>query len=487
MFFEDNKPMDCDEGGSCRVKENGCEQTSECAPLGAAFICGLSHRCFDTSEAISSGFCDEPVYPVNDSRDEILFVGSLIDRAGDGAAIENGIRLAIEEFNEYAELVVEGHRKVAWFACDTRGDKIRALEIARFLVGSSDSASAVGASALIGPLADDVFSDVVEQVSLVGNLNTFTISPTAIVESFGPEDPGRVIWRAGPGATRYAHAMLDRLNDVAPVRLLTIFSTAPRQWELFNSIAVKKVTFGQERWWINIDDVNGEMGPQAITSYGDVEQIAAAVEAAISADLGGPPDTLILLGGDETGLVLEEYVEQGGVIPPLILAPRWGVTGIQDALTRIADGQVQTAIELISPEMPNPSTTSAFTSRYSTRFQSTPPIEAHQAYDATLITLFSMAGVTDGTIVGPKISSVMRALLNGDAPVISAADPGNTFEAGASALANGNDVALNGAAYRIQIDAARREVCTDFVAYSPDDIEIARYQVNCPVEITGSW
>ncbi|MCB9752420.1 MAG: ABC transporter substrate-binding protein [Myxococcales bacterium] len=490
-FFTDNKPMRCDTDGRCAVKDEGCDQNSECEALGDSYICGLSHRCYDYSEG--GDLCDEPVFPNADERDNVVFVGSLINRAGDGAAIEQGIRLAIEEFNDHAELAAEGHAKIAWFACDTKGSKDRARQIAEFLAGSSDSTAAVGVSALIGPFGNEEFVEVVEEVSLAGNINAFTISPTSLVESFGPQDPGRVIWRGGPGATRYANALLARLNDEAPERMLTILSTASQPWTLFTAMAVKKDVNGQERWWINIDDVGGEMGAQGITSYNNVDEIPNAVAAAVAADLGGEAQVLLLLGGPETGSVLEEYYAMAGSLPARVIAPHWALSGLNESLASIGDAQALAAIEIITPDMPNAGTT-AFAQRFQERFSAAPVGDAYQAYDATLLTLFSMAGVTDGSIVGPKISSVTRGLLNGDSPIISAADPGNTFDAGASALANGNDVTIDGAAYSIQIDAARREVCTDFLALrasgtpsEPGLEPAARYQVNCPVEVSGTW
>ncbi len=492
-FFEDNKPMRCDvDNNRCAPRTEGCDQNSECEPLGESYICGFSHRCFD--HTVGEELCDAPVYPEGaDDNDGVVFVGSMINRAGDGAAIENGIRLAIEEFNANASLASESHPKIAWFACDTQGDAARAREIAEFLAGSADSENAVGVAAMIGPFDNNEFTEVVEEVSLAGNINAFTISPTSLIEEFSVMDKGNVVWRGGPGATRYANAMLARLNDATPLRMLTILSNDPTRWALFQAMAVKKDVGGQERWWIDIDDIDGEMGAQGITSYNGVDNISDAVMGAVGADLGGDPQVLLILGGAESGQVLEEYYTQAGTLPELVVVPHWGLSGMNEALTRINDAAAIDALEIISPEMPNADVSAQFDERFQSRFSAAPLADAYQAYDATLITLFSMAGVADGSILGPKISTITRGLLNGDTPTVSAADPA-TYDDGGKTLANGNAVELIGAAYPIEIDAARKEVCTDFIALgasgSPSDPAIepkARYQVNCPNEVAGTW
>ena len=97
-FFTDNKPMRCDTDGRCAVKDEGCDQNSECEALGDSYICGLSHRCYDYSEG--GDLCDEPVFPNADERDNVVFVGSLINRAGDGAAIERRLEAADRAFRQ---------------------------------------------------------------------------------------------------------------------------------------------------------------------------------------------------------------------------------------------------------------------------------------------------------------------------------------------------------------------------------------------------
>ncbi len=489
-FFEDNKPMRCEvESNRCTPRTAGCDQNSECEPLGESFICGFSHRCFD--HTIGSELCDEPVYPVGaEDNDGVVFVGSLINRANDGAEIENGIRLAIEEFNANASLASDSHRKIAWFACDTKGDTTRARSIAAFLAGSSDVTDAVGVAAMIGPFDKTEFSQVVNEVSLAGNINAFTISPTVLSGDLGPADPGSVVWRGTPGATRYANAILSRLNDIAPPRMITILSNDLTRLTLFEAMAVMNEGGS---WWIDINDIGGEKGAQIITSY-SANNFADAVAGAVNTDLGGEPDVLMVLGGAESGSVVEEYYAQAGSLPDIVIVPHWGLAGMKEALTRIDDPEVLEAIEIISPDMPNAETSAQFDERFQARFSAAPLPEAYQAYDATLITLFSMAGVTNGSIVGPKISSVTRNLFNGEGPSISAADPVGSFSSGAKALADGNPVVLNGAAHSVKIDAARKEVCTDFIALgasgSPSDPVIepkARYQVNCPSETSGTW
>lgn len=471
VYFFDNVPMICNEEKQrCEVKSDGCAHRSECAGLGEDYICGLTGACVDISDGYE--YCDKPAYP--DDTSPVVYVGSIVDREHE-ASVERGVQLAIDQSNAMASL--PGDTKVARIACDSGGDAGVASDAAAFLAGSENSA---GALAIVGPADDSEFRRVVEQVTLSEGVFVYTISPTAVVQDFAKEDTNAVVWHGRPAAARTGRAMVDRMADLAPASILCIVRN-----DAYSNAIFSYMNIGEPNApWIDVATASA----QAFQQYVDTD--AGSITEAVASALESLPDpeVVLILGQGEVGAIITELAAQAAALPTTILVPGRAEPGLVEAVA--SHSGLLDAVELIAPAAPaSVERFDQFAALYQDKFGGAPDYDAARAYDATLLTLFGMAG-TQAPIRGPKITNTVIGRLSAGAP-INLADP-NTFAGGVSDLVSGGNVDLEGVMGPLNIDSTNHDVCGDLGAFKvngasqPALAQEAVYSVACPGE-AGSW
>jgi hypothetical protein len=468
FFTDDNRPMRCADA-QC-VPRTKCTANSQCTGLGEGYICSLTGSC----AATTSEHCSAPIYPNGKASEDVVFIGSIVDKTGPdatlGKAAEAAFIQALDDFDAGGGKLVSG-KQVALIPCDSAGSVTNAEAAARHL-GSS-----LNVPAILGPLDDDELARVGEKVSVVSGVLAYTNSPTATAE-LEFEDQN-LIWMTNTpaviqGRSFGVHLKYEIDNGIFPddsPRTTLLFAQDDYGYSMYHALATDMPE----------GDINRipEVSSQSISSYRDLESGKAGI------DKFGDAEILILFGGPEVADLLEYYKGLGKPWPLRVYVAQRSFPAIK----ALADDTLIPVLRAIGPDLETENLAKVRTRIGDTKS----PAEAGLAYDAAMVTLLGMS-VHKGNepITGLAIRASMSRLNDPAGLAVSFGDAPATFvKAAIGAITGGKAINVTGASGNLDY-RTDGTVCGDMVAFglsadAKDLVPVDRFATDCPDQITGTW
>ncbi len=483
--------------------------------------CALNSECLDDQRCSDAGQCVNLLSPEcdilqwpDDERDNVEFLGSIMPTSGIFAELvqplENAHQLAVEDFNEYAEL--QSGQKIVWVGCDSSGGADAAEAAAIHLRDN------VGAAAIVGPVFSEAARQIAEEVTVEADI--FTISPTASAASLSEFEDNNLFWRVTPNDVFQANGIIDRmLTDMSPTpeRLLILHKddaygselTGLIQTDLFSNLPNVHVipypgpeTFGSQE--------------DLIAGYSDIIAQAMTVNGiALSGAAWTQPSDhhthVIMIGTSEVealaGIYLQAFANGGflGVAPfPLITLSHGGVPGMADIVANLykldpaSAGLMFSVLRGTSPNIFDAANFEAFNIRYRLRFNEEDALTSSSlSYDAAMAAMFAMVTIpAKDEVTGTAIANGMASLNDPDnGTFISFGEPIATFiPAARNALAVGNTIDLQGVSGALNWNPDNGELRADVLGWrvggSPDMPLLdpyCLYALNPEPAVDGTW
>lgn len=488
-FFIGDQPTFCVEN-ACKV--GPCEENAQCEQHSENSICNVGGFCTAMDSA-----CENPVYPGNNELpvNEIVFVGSIASTSADdtNSAVKSAIQLAVSDFNTQTSL--EQNKKVAWIHCDPQGDADVAVRVAKFLAAQlpNEIETYKGSitKAIVGPFADNEFVKVVNEVILQPEGNAFIISPTSIIDHDRSADDYNLVWKATPGASRYAAALAKRIEYIVANEDLGISENGYTALVYAENILGNNLhqAFAKPTESNKKGTIPGVSNLQIFSNYDVADPTKAApLELLVKYD----PEMLILFGGDEIKDFLIAYHGRNSENwPKYILTTDRGSSGVLAAVAEIDSPNVTSSFTIIAPDLPSPDRSGEFLERFTAEFPNetvtTPNVQL--AYDATVVLLMSMLTIeelTGGLTIAESIDQVVDANSMNKISITQ----NNFFENAKPLFNQGETIDLQGASSDLNLATETQDNCTNFVAWevvSGNLVKKATYTVNnCP-NVDGEW
>lgn len=467
FFTDDQKPMRC-VASQC-VPRTKCTSNSQCLGLGEGFICSLTGAC----AATTNEQCGAPIYPGGKPSDEVVFIGSIVDKTGPdaetGVAAEAAFVQALEDFHAGGGLLRSG-KQVALIPCDSGGLVTEAEAAAKHL------GFTLNVPAILGPLADDELNRVGQKVSIISGALAYTNSPTATSElSF---DDLSLVWLTSINSTVQGRSFGAHLGyEIAKntfgkpdPKATLLFAQDIYGYSMYHSLAIDKPE----------GEINRipEISSQVITSYLSVEAGKSAL------DKFGDTDILILIGGGEVAELLRYYKDSGKPWPKRVYIAQRSFAAVQ----QLGDTTLVPNLRVLGPNLETKNL-AAVRTRLG---DEDAPAEVGLAYDAAMVTLLGMS-VHSGTtpITGVAIRTAMDKINDPDGIAVSFGDSPATFiKAAIAAITAEKTINVDGASGPLDyLDDGT--ICGDMIAYklSADAsalVPAERFATDCPA-LTGTW
>ncbi len=467
FFTDDNRPMRCT-NSQC-VARSQCTANAQCVGLGDDFICTLNGVC----AATTSNECSAPVYPSEATSDDVIFIGSIVDKTGPdmafGEQAEAAFIQAVNDFHVGAGALPSG-KQVALIPCDSGGSVEKAEAAAKHL-------GSLLVPAILGPLQDDQLIRAAEKGSLGAGVLAYTNSPTATAP-IPFADPNRLVWQTDLSVKYLGRAFghhlayeLDRDGFGTPTPQVTLlFLQGPYGYGMFGALATEQIDGQVPRI--------PEVVDQVVVSYRDVAKGLEGVETF------GEADVLILIGEAEVAALLNHYAAIDRPLPNRIYIGSRSAA----AVAALANPELIPRVRLIAPEY-SETNLAAVRSRIGMA-NALPQIGL--AYDAAMVTLLAMSAHTSsGPLTGVNISSAMDKLNNPDGTAVSFGDAPRTFiKAAVEALAANQSIDITGASGALNYQSDRT-VCGAMVTMGLDEtatnwVVVDRFAPECPSD-AGTW
>lgn len=467
-FFLDNKPMHC-VAAQCEPRK--CSSNSQCAGLGEEFICGLSGAC----AATTSAQCAAPIYAGGKPSDDVVFIGSIVDKSGEekelGLAAEAAFVQALNDFHDGGGSLHDG-KQVAIIPCDSAGSVTTAESAAKHL------GQTLNVPAILGPLADDEFKRVAEKVSVINGVLAYTNSPTAAIP-LASSDSSDLIWQSNISVTIQGRAFgtylkheidADTFSTASP-KVTLLFILDDYGYAMYYALATDK----------KAGEINRipEVSSQVISSYRDLEDGKAKLDSL------GDTDVLIVLGGAEVADLLAHYKEGGKPWPTRVYVDERSFA----AITRSPDTSLVPNLRAIGPNLD----TASYAAVKARIGAAATRVEAGLAYDAAMVTLLGMSAHNGSdTITGLAIRSAMSRLNDATSTAVSFGDPPATFvKAAIAELKAGKTIDVVGASGPLDY-RSDGTICGDLVAFGLADdatslVPVDQFTALCPDGLTGTW
>jgi len=457
-----NEPLACSKEQTCVTADEfpACDSHQVCADaFGDDFLCGTSSTCISalTEE------CTAVVWPEGVSRDKVVFIGSLIPVSPPYDALtvplQNAVELAIDDFNDTT--LLPGGRKVAWIACDDRGQADLAVAGAKHLVEE------VGAPAIIGPIFSEAVLHVAEEVTIPGG--TLLISPSGSNKMITDLDDEGLVWRTIPSDVYQAAAIRDRILvdlDPKPENIVVLNKDDAYGNGLADDIIPSLLNGASKVTTYRYADP---------TSFASEEELLSAYGGVIAAAFQESPDALLLIGTSEIAQLLGAYVKTWGELTPGEELPRFilshgAVLVMEDAVNLITSGPVrETLIPIVegtSPVIQDTENFGFFNIRYKIRFDEQDAVTSSSlSYDAAMVVMFAMATVGDAEISGADISAGIARLVDKGGTAVSYGSDLGFIKTTVDTLAVGQNVDLRGVSGELDFDLSTGEVRTNIVGW----------------------
>lgn len=472
FFTADMKPMQCSKE-QC-VARTRCTSNSQCSGLGDDYICNISGSC----AATSSDQCDPPVYPGDEASDKVIFIGSIVARTGDdaalGAAAEKGFLRALEDFHAGGGTVNIGSepQTVALVPCDSAGSVVQATAAAKHL------GTGLTVPAILGPLDDDELVKIAQDVSIANGVLAFTHSPTATTDI--DFDDKSLVWLTNTKAEFQGRAFGTHLQHEIDASVFTsgdpaatlLFAQDAYGYSMYYALA----TQAQDGQPNRIPEINS----QVVSSYNSLDT------GKLRIDSFGDTDILIILGGAEVAELLRHFKTTGKPWPRRVYVAQRSFAAVK----ALGDATLVDSLRAIGPDLE----TKNLAELRKRLGDPAAPAEVGLAYDAAMVTLLAMSGHTSSEpVTGVSIRSAMGKLSDpGGAPVSFGDAPAVFVKAAVTALRAGKTVNLDGASGALDY-RSDGSICGDMVAFALDPtgknlVPVERFAADCSKSpVTGTW
>ncbi len=471
FFTADQKPMQCD-NQQC-VARSRCTSNSQCSGLGEDYICNLSGSC----AATSSDQCDAPIYPGGEASDKVVFIGSIVARMGDDAALgataEKGFLRALEDFHAGGGSVGDEGHMVALVPCDSGGSVVQATAAAKHL------GTGLTVPAILGPLDDDELVKIAEDVSLANGVLAYTHSPTATTD-IDFDDKFSLVWLTNIKAEFQGRAFGEHLRheidadvfDTSDPAATLLFAQDAYGYSMYYALATQTQDGQPNR----IPEVNSQL----VSSYNNLDT------GKLRIDSFGDTDVLIILGGAEVAELLRHYKTTGKPWPRRVYVAQRSFAAVQ----ALGDATLVESLRAIGPDLETENL-AALRKRMGDPNASA---ELGLAYDAAMVTLLAMSSHTGSEpITGVSIRAAMGKMNDPNGTVVSFGEAPATFvKAAVTALRAGKSVNLDGASGPLDY-RTDGSICGDMIAYGLDPtgktlVPIERFTADCSKSpIVGTW
>ncbi len=472
FFTADMKPMQCD-NQQC-VARTRCTSNSQCAGLGVEYICNLSGSC----AATTSDQCGEPIYPDDKPSDKVIFIGSIVSRSGDDAALgataEKAFKRALDEFHAGGGMVKVGDedQMVALVPCDSANSTVSATAAAKHL------GTGLTVPAILGPLDDDELVTVAKSVSIANGVFAYTHSPSATTDI--DFDDKSLVWLTNPKAVFQGRAFGSHLQheidasvfDSGDPAATLLFAQDAYGYSMYYALATQKQDGQPNR----IPEINS----QVVSSYNNLET------GKLRIDSFGDTDILIILGGAEVAELLRHFKTTGKPWPRRVYVSQRSFAAVQ----ALGDATLVASLRAIGPDLETENL-AALRKRIG---DAKAPGEFGLAYDAAMVTLLAMSSHTGAEpITGVSIRAAMGRMSDPAGTKVSFGDAPATFvKAAVAALQGGKTINLEGVSGPLDY-RNDGSICGDMVAFGLDPtgktlVPIEHFAASCDQSpLTGTW
>lgn len=441
--FEDATNLVCGSENICISTEERTCSHAACAQQGENMICGARGECVKATTPECT-LIDGPI-----DRDPTIIIGTIQPTSGDftsaGLPQEQGVRLALEEFNESGQT---GELRFALIGCDSAGDPQRGLAAAEHLVQD------VGVPLIIGPAFSGIFIEVTTSVTVPAGV--MTMSGSATSATITDLDDDGLAWRTISSDAFQSVAIADRIRDLRAAGQATKVAAFG-----------KDDPYGKGLLFAVATELEAELGEDSFFSavYPDVgEGSTASLTQSVADALANnfsDADVVLLLGTSEVAGIVAAYAdalaELDNGATPLYVMPDGGK--LPETLALVSERpELQQRIEGTVPSLENGSIYSAFDLRFKSKFGDSPQIFAGNSYDAAYLasyalTTLSQRGAALDAIDGTALSEFMGNFVSGREVV---AGPGGIRDA-LTALEAGSSIDYEGVSGPLSFDLERGE------------------------------
>ncbi len=493
-----------DTGTGTETGTTECTTNSECIAANTeTWLCGAAGTCMN---AITPE-CQIFEWPNDTPSDNVVIVGSImaVSPPFDTLVLplQNAVQMGVEDFNDEAQLA-DG-QKLAWIACDSKGDTELAMAAAEHLV-------AAGAPAIIGPIFSEEVLEVASNVT--NNDEVFLMTPTGSNKRITLLADDDLVWRTISSDVYQAEALADRL-EVVPDEKLAALPLGPLVFD--NMVIVHKDDYyGGDLATDVLSHLPGPLqGATDVYEYSVplvTEDLLTEIGALLAPIAGGanPPEVVVIIGTSEAQAIILTYLQLAQTLNPpppfpYFVVSHGAVPAMQYTISPGATAaglQVQGALysymEGVAPIIFDPDNYNAFNIRYKVKFAGQDSITtASLSYDALLVTAFAMAAIPAGDpITGPNIAAQMGKLVDPAGTFVSFGDDMFITQA-VNALTVGGTVDLKGVSGELDFDLATGEVRTGLYGFEciPLNNDVTKpalnperiYMLNAVPATDGTW
>ena len=327
--------------------------------------------------------------------------------------------------------------------------------------------------AIVGPIFSEQVIAVAEAVTIPAG--TFLITPAATSKAITTLVDDNLVWRPISSDVYQANALADRVLELEPkVARVAMLGKA----DAYGKGIISDVTKRLSKLLGNGFKTFEYPDPVSLPPDELANQYAAILGEAWSTK-GMHPDTLLFAGTSEVvGLVLG-IMNVWNSENPLPTPPRFIVTHAavpsMEAIVNAAPDPIKATLmanlEGVAPDVLDPQNYESFNIRYKLRFNDSEAITTSSlAYDAALVTIFSMAAIPQGdAVTGAAIASKVAKLVDSNGPKVSFGDVDGTellfIKEAHNALVSGGTVDLKGVSGELDFDLTTGEVRTNVIGW----------------------
>ncbi len=370
---------DCPSGQTCDPTTGLCGGRPTLGPLpsGCEFMAGV----------------DEAKWFAPDT----LKLGALVSKTGDlsadGPKVQKGIELALSEINGASGV---GGKTFALLVCDDGTDKVKGVEMAKFLVDRAK------APAIVGPEASSVTLAVAGQVTRAKSV--VVISPSATAPGLTAQFQG-FVWRTAPSDEFQGTAIAKLLLNQGFKKVGVVYREDPYGQGL--ATAIQNAYCADASQPCKTDGAYTALGYPDDVKNGQFDKQSQHVTT-LAQDI--KPDVIVLIGFYDDGIAFLKLAFDKGL-------KRFVLTdGTKDVktLTEVADPDVTCPIFGTISANPAGADYDAFATRYRSKYGEDPGGYSAHAYDAAYMLAYAVAGSgKGGSVTGADVAKHLARLTGG--------------------------------------------------------------------------
>lgn len=439
-----------------------CASDSDCeAAFDDTVICGVGNVC----AALTTEHCEQRIRPEGVAPEAIVYIGSILPRTGTYAAfgqpLENGVQLAVEDFNANASL--PGGRKLGWVACDSQGKASEAADAARELV-------AAGITAVVGPGLSEETIDVANVTAAAGAL---LISPTASAQVLGQLNDNGLVWRTTGNDSTQAAGIAARIAGLepAPERVFALVKDDLYGEGLIEALAPRLSD-------ILPTDSLGTALYSDLSTFENTEALRTEYGARVAIAFDRDPDVIVVLGSVEARELVLFYLEAWAGVDPRPPLPRFilsseAVPALEQIVEGVSDNfkaSLMANLEGVTHFTIDPDNYEPFEIRYMIRFDGDAGLDAGLAYDAAMTVMLALSALEPGQTSGSQIAEAIGRLADKSAAAVSFGEGLSFIGTVQQALDGGQNVDIRGVSGELDFDLQSGDVPRDLTGWDVEAV-----------------